>query len=247
MRGWTGKTLTRRAPWLKGLYPYSVAIYFAATAALLVEFNWNLILFFIVIGLLVDLLVKIDNRISLYASLACLLGLVFVAYYIIRFHLLPSEVTCLPLDICVRSKYFDNLPAGQVSSAAMLKAGIVDVLKLLSIGGLCFLFIAHVAQRNVRLPPMPEDQKAPLLVIGMSVFLTILAVLAMTDLPRGMKRFRFDWSHVRDLSDVYFTYFLVPGGLGYMFTLIVCAVALMNSIDEDSFFNRPWPEAGRGS
>lgn len=247
MREWTGQASTVRAPWLKGLYPYSVAIYFGATAALLVEFNWNLILFFIVIGLLVDLLVKIDNRISLYASLACLLGLLFLACYIIRFHLVPSEATCLPLDICVRSKYFDNLPAGQVSSAAMLKAGIVDVLKLMSIGGLCFLFIARAAQGNTRPPPMPENMKAPFLVIGVSAVLTFFAVLAMTDLPSGTKGWRFDWSHVGDLSDVYFTYFIFPGGSGYICMLIACMMLLMNSMDEDSFFNRPWPGAGRES
>lgn len=234
-----GRILTIAASWLKGLLPCGVAIYFAATAALLVEFNWNLVLFFVIIGLFVDLLVKINNRISLYLSLVCLSGLLLLVYYIIRFHLMPSEVTCLPLDICIRTKYFNSLPAGQISSAAVLKAGIVDVLKLLSIGVLCFLGIARIAYKNIILPPMPAEHREPRLAMGCLVLLTALPIFGMTRLPSGRSYWPIDWSHVRDLSDVYFTYLVFPGGIGYLISLTACMIAVMISMDEESFFTRP--------
>ncbi|WP_119393171.1 hypothetical protein [Taklimakanibacter lacteus] len=223
------------APWLGNLklYRYSVTVYFFLTSSLLLDFNWKLVLPFSALGAFIDILVKINNRVSLLLSAICSVGLAIIFYFIVRYHLIPDDVSCLPLNICVRTGYFDNLINNGISEINLLKAGIVDVLRLLSLGVLCCLVITAMARANVAsLPPMSDRQRY--LSFLFCNMMNVLAIDMMMNLPNRLKHS----TEIQGISDVYFSYFVWPGGLGYIGSLIFCLLLTLISLDDERFYNK---------
>lgn len=222
-----------RASWLNeiGFYRFSASAYFAITSSLFLVFDWKLVLFFSVLGGMIDLLVKINNRNSYRFSIVCLIGIAALGVFIAYSHLMSGDVRCLPLNICPQTKYFDNLIADQVSPLSLLKTGILDALKLLSIAGFCFLLIAVMAKKNVAsIPPMPERQRD--LVLTALILVNILAIFTMAHLPNKLKYS----TEIRGVSDVYVQYFIFPGGLGYLGSLLMSMLLVANSMNDKSFY-----------
>ncbi len=222
------------AVWINriGLYRFSVTAFAMTTSLMFFGFNWELLSLFSMLGLILDLLVSIDQRIALYVSIACLAAVSFLAYFIVSFALMSDPVGCLPLDICVRTGYFDGLANNQVAQIDLLKVGSIDVLKVLSIMFFGFLLVLVMASRkSVSLPLLPVRRRN----ISLIAFLLVnfFATTIMVHIPNKLK----DSTKILGISDVYFEYFILPGGLGYLCSLSVCLMLIVNSLDESAFYS----------